>query len=99
MGAEIPVGGEVIAYTAGPAGAFVAVLISSEIGKLVSKETKVDILVTPVVTILVGYGVSWLCCPAIAYAMYYLGAFINTATELQPFFMLFPPRNIAGQSG
>lgn len=87
MGAEIPVGGEVIAYTAGPAGAFVAVLISSEIGKLVSKETKVDILVTPVVTILVGYGVSWLCCPAIAYAMYYLGAFINTATELQPFFM------------
>ena len=62
-------------------------MVAVELGKLVSKETKVDILVTPVVTILVGYGISWLCCPAIAYAMYYLGAFVNTATELQPFFM------------
>ena len=87
MGAEIPVGVTPIAYTAGPAGSFVAVLVACEIGKLVSKETKIDILVTPVVTILVGAAVSWLCCPAIAYAMYYLGEFINTATELQPFAM------------
>ena len=87
MGADISVGSETIAYTAGPAGAFVAVLISTEIGKLISKETKVDILVTPTVTILVGYGVAALCCPAIAYAMYYLGDFVNSATELQPFFM------------
>lgn len=87
MGAEIPVGVTPIAYTAGPAGSFVAVLVACEIGKLVSKETKIDILVTPVVTILVGAAVSWLCCPAIAYAMYYLGEFINTATELQPLAM------------
>lgn len=87
MGAEIAIDGAAIAYTAGPAGAFVAVLIATEIGKLVSKATKVDILVTPIVTILVGYGVSRLFCPAIAYAMYYLGEFINRATELQPFFM------------
>lgn len=87
MGAEIPVGVTPLAYTAGPAGSFVAVLVACEIGKLVSKETKIDILVTPVVTILVGAAISWLCCPAIAYAMYYLGEFINTATELQPFAM------------
>ena len=87
MGAEIAVDGETIAYTAGPAGAFVAVLFSTEIGKLVSKETKVDILVTPIVTILVGFGIAALCYPAIAYAMYYLGDFVNSATELQPFFM------------
>lgn len=87
MGAEIPVGVTPLAYTAGPAGSFVAVLVACEIGKLVSKETKVDILVTPVVTIFVGAAVSWLCCPVIAYAMYYLGEFINTATELQPFVM------------
>ena len=87
MGAEIPVGGEVISYTAGPAGSFFAVLLACELGKLVSKETKVDILVTPIVTILVGFAVSLLLCPLIAYAMYYLGDFINTTTELHPFFM------------
>ena len=62
-------------------------MISTEIGKLVSKETKVDILVTPIVTILTGYGVAALCCPAIAYGMYYLGSFVNTATELHPLLM------------
>lgn len=74
-------------YTAGPAGAFAAVLIACEIGKLVSKETKVDILVTPIVTILTGFGIAKLLCPPIAYAMYYLGEFINSATVLHPFYM------------
>jgi len=79
--------GSQISYTAGPAGAFVAVLVSVEIGKLVYKSTKVDILVTPLTVTLVGFGISKLCCPAIAYAMYWLGNFVNTATEMQPFFM------------
>ncbi|MBE6598083.1 MAG: PTS sugar transporter subunit IIC [Ruminococcaceae bacterium] len=73
--------------TAGPAGAFFAVIIAAEIGMLVSRRTKVDILVTPTVTILVGFGAARLLCPGIAYLMYYLGEFVNTATELQPFFM------------
>ncbi len=73
--------------TAGPAGAFFAVIIAAEIGMLVSRKTKVDILVTPTVTILVGFGVSKLVCPGIAYLMYYLGEFVNTATELQPLLM------------
>ena len=76
-----------IAYTAGPAGTFFVVLIACEIGKMVSKETKVDILVTPTVTILSGFAVAKLICPAIAYVMYYLGYFINTTTELHPFVM------------
>ena len=46
-----------------------------------------DILVTPVVTILSGALLAKLVCPAIAYGMYYLGAFINTATEMQPLLM------------
>lgn len=87
LGAEIPVGGEMISYTAGPAGSFLAVMIACECGKLVHKETKVDILVTPIVTILVGFGISLLFCPLIAYGMYYLGDFINTTTQLHPFFM------------
>ena len=87
LGASIEIGESSINYTAGPAGAFVAVVIACEIGKLVNKETKVDILVTPLVTILSGYGIAKLLCPVIAYAMYYLGYFINTTTELHPFFM------------
>lgn len=73
--------------TAGPAGAFVAVVVACEVARLVSKKTKVDILVTPTVTILVGYGVARLICPGIAYVMYGLGNFINTATEYQPLLM------------
>lgn len=74
-------------YSAGPAGAFFAVIIASEIGMLVSKKTKIDILVTPIVTILVGFFASWLLCPLIAYAMYFLGIFIASATTMYAFVM------------
>ena len=88
LGATIALeNGESIAYTAGPAGAYVAAIIASEIGMLVSKKTKVDILVTPTVTIVAGYFIAKMVCPAVAYVMYYLGDFINTATEMQPFLM------------
>ena len=73
--------------TAGPLGAFVCVLVAVEIGKLVSKTTKVDILVTPATTLGTGALIGMLLCPAIAWAMYWLGYFINYATELLPFFM------------
>lgn len=87
LGAAFTIGGAEKALTAGPAGAFVAVLFAAELGKIVSKETKIDIIVTPVVTILTGLGVAKAVCPAIAWAMYYLGDFINTTTELRPFIM------------
>ena len=73
--------------TAGPAGSYVAVIVAAEIGMLVSKKTKVDILVTPLVTVIIGYGVALLTCPGIAWAMKALGDFINTATYYQPFIM------------
>ena len=79
--------GNSITYTAGPAGAYVAAIVAVEIGMLVSKKTRVDILVTPTVTIIAGYAISKLICPVVAYIMYYLGDFINTATEMQPFLM------------
>ena len=79
--------GEGIFYAAGPAGAFFAVIIAAEIGMLVSKKTKVDILVTPVVTLTVGFLASFLLCPLISYVMYYLGVFIATATTFQPLLM------------
>ncbi len=73
--------------TAGPAGAFVLCIVAIELGKLVSKETPVDILVTPVVTIMSGALLALVVCPVISYGMYWLGYFINTATVLQPLLM------------
>lgn len=73
--------------TAGPAGALIAVVVAVELGKMVSKETKVDILVTPTVTILSGVLVARLLCPLVAWCMYWIGWFINTATVMQPVIM------------
>ncbi len=73
--------------TAGPAGAFLCALVATEIGKLVSKETPVDILVTPLVTLLVGFGAVKLLCFPIAWLMYIIGDFVNVATALYPIFM------------
>ncbi len=87
MGAIFTLDGVELSLTAGPAGAFVVCIIAIELGKLISKETPVDILATPVVTILSAALVAKLCCPAIAYGMYWLGTFINTATEMQPLLM------------
>ena len=81
------IGGAEKSLSAGPAGAFLCTLVATELGKLVSKETKVDILVTPVVTITSGVLLAQLICPAVAYVMYFVGNFINTATEFAPFFM------------
>ncbi len=74
-------------YAAGPLGVFIAVIFAVEFGKMVSKETKVDILVTPIVTLGTGYLIAYLTCPAIAIAMNWLGEFINSATQLHPFAM------------
>ena len=74
-------------YSAGPAGAFFAVIIAAEIGMLVSKKTKVDILVTPIVTLAAGFVGSIIFCPAISYVMYYLGIFITEATYWSPLLM------------
>ena len=62
-------------------------IIAAELGKLVSKKTPVDILVTPSVTILSGALLAYLCAPAIGAAAASLGQLIMWATELQPFFM------------
>jgi len=65
---------------------FVAIL-AAEFGKAVSKETKVDILVTPIVTVLVGVGAARLIAAPIGAAASWVGNLIMWATELRPFFM------------
>ena len=71
----------------GPLAVLVIAIVASECGKAVSKETKIDILVTPAVTIFVGVALSTLIAPAIGAAANWLGSIIMYATELQPFFM------------
>ena len=71
----------------GPLAVFFVAIIAAEIGKAVSKETKIDILVTPIVTTLAGIGVAALIAAPIGAAAAAVGRFIMWATELQPFFM------------
>lgn len=70
-----------------PLGAFIAAYIGIEIGHLVSGKTKVDIIVTPLLTILVGGVVGLVVGPPIATFMTGLGDLINWGTERQPLLM------------
>ena len=71
----------------GPLAVLIIAILASECGKIVSKETKVDILVTPFVTIFTGVALSTLLAPGIGAAASSLGQLIMWATDLQPFLM------------
>lgn len=71
----------------GPLAVLIIAIVAAECGKAVSRETKVDILVTPLVTILTGVALSALVAPAIGSAASSVGAFVEWATILQPFWM------------
>ena len=71
----------------GPLSVLIIAIIAAELGKIVSKETKIDILVTPLVTILSGVGLASLIAPAIGKAASSVGAIIMWATNQQPFLM------------
>lgn len=71
----------------GPVGALVATVVASELGKLVSRETRLDIIVTPGVTIISGVMAAQFVGPGVAQFMAWFGTMVKTATELQPFFM------------
>ena len=77
----------VLGGAGGPLAVYFVAIIAAEIGKAVSKETKIDILVTPIVTALAGIGVAYLIAAPIGTAATAVGKFIMWATELQPFFM------------
>ena len=71
----------------GPLAVLVIAIIAAEVGKAISKETKVDILVTPLVTICVGVALSAWWAPGIGAAASAVGEVIRLATELEPFWM------------
>lgn len=71
----------------GPVGAFVAAVIATELGKIISKETRIDILLTPGITIISGVLAAQLIGPGISAFMTAFGNVVKTATEMQPFLM------------
>ena len=85
----IPVGfaANAMGGAGGPLAVYVVAIVAAECGKLVAKETKIDILVTPIVTVLAGIGIASLVAAPIGTAASAVGSFIEWATVLQPFFM------------
>ncbi|MDD3840800.1 MAG: PTS sugar transporter subunit IIC [Clostridia bacterium] len=72
------------AQLGGPVGAFIAAVIGAEFGKLVAGETKVDIVIVPAVTIVMGALAAKFVGPGVAYFMEQFGELINKATYLKP---------------
>lgn len=71
----------------GPVGALIATVVGVEIGKIISKETKIDIILTPTLTIITGMLAGGLVGPSIAKVMWAFGELVMHATEMQPFYM------------
>jgi uncharacterized membrane protein len=71
----------------GPLAVLIIAIVAAEFGKMVSKETKIDILVTPLVTIGIGVLLAKACAPALGMAAMKFGNLVMWATNLQPFLM------------
>lgn len=71
----------------GPAGAYIATVLATEVGKLVSKTTKVDIIITPFVTIIIAFLSAQYIGALIGQGMIYFGELINWSVGQQPFLM------------
>lgn len=86
-GSILKEGAVVLAGPGEPLGAFIAAMVAISLGRLVSGKTKIDILVTPFVSILSGSAVGLLVGPPISAFMTWLGQLVNWGTEQQPVLM------------
>lgn len=71
----------------GPVGAYLGAIIGAEIGGLIEGRTKLDIVLTPFVTIVAGGLAGNFLGPYVGVFMTSIGSVINTATMMEPFFM------------
>ena len=85
----IPVGfaANAMGGAGGPLAVYFVAIVASECGKIVSKETKIDILITPIVTILIGIGFAYLVAAPIGTAASAVGEAVKWSTLQQPFIM------------
>lgn len=86
-GSILSEGAVVLAGPGEPLGAFIAALVGIEVGRLVAGKTKIDILVSPLVTIVSGSAVGLLVGPPISAFLTGIGSIINWGTEQQPLIM------------
>lgn len=86
-GSIISEGTIILAGPGEPLGAFIAAYAGIEVGRLVAGKTKIDIIITPLITIGTGCAVGILVGPSISEFMIWLGSLINWGTEQQPFLM------------
>lgn len=86
-GSIIGKGSVVLTGPGEPLGAFIAAYVGIEIGRLVAGKTKLDIILTPAVSIASGAAVGLLLGPPISKMMKALGGLINWGTKQQPFIM------------
>ena len=88
LAGKMLVEGKTILATPGdPLGAFIAAVVGIEVGKLISGKTKLDIILTPIVTIFSGGFIGLLVGPTVSKAMMSLGSLIVLAVDMQPFVM------------
>ena len=71
----------------GPLGVFIASVFAVEVGKLVAGETRIDIVVTPIVTVLVGVLLAQIIGPTVNQVMKWIGELIVLSTESNPLIM------------
>jgi len=85
----IPVGylTNILGGAGGPFAVYVVAILATEAGKLVSKKTKIDILVTPIVSLMAGCLIAWLIAAPIGKGAAWIGNLIMWGTELHPFLM------------
>jgi len=75
------------ADSGGPAGAYVAALLAAEIGKLIAGSTRIDIILTPLVTIIVGFFAAEYLGVFIDQGLVAFGELVNWAVDQQPLWM------------
>ena len=71
----------------GPLTVFITAILATEIGKLISNETRIDIVVTPMVTVLIGVLLAMIIGPTVQFLMQSIGELITLATQSQPIIM------------
>ena len=87
-----------LAGAGGPFAVYVVAILASEVGKAVSGETKVDLLVTPAITLLIGVAAAMLVAIPVASAASWVGDMIMWGTELHPFIMVLVVSTLAGMA-
>lgn len=71
----------------GPLGVFIATIFAVEIGKMVAGETRIDIVITPIVTVLVGVILAQFIGPTVNQLMTWIGELIMLSTDTNPLVM------------